>query len=180
MGRATSSRCQFLKNGDKKLRIKSQPDFYCGAMFIAVGIAFAWGATNYNVGDAARMGPGYFPLMLGVLMALVGVVVSLKAVGRSSPDPEKIGKWAWRPLVYVITGNVVFGLLLAGLPAIGLPAFGLIVAIYALTLIASMAQADWKLRPTLVLATALAIGSYLVFVMALSLQFPVWPEFITG
>lgn len=161
------------------MRIKSQPDFYCGVMFIAVGIAFAWGATNYNVGDAARMGPGYFPLMLGVLMALVGGVVAVKALGHT-PDPEKIGKWAWRPLVYVITANVVFGLLLAGLRTISLPAFGLIVAIYALTFIASMAQADWKFRTTLLLATALAIGSYLVFVVALKLQFPVWPEFITG
>jgi hypothetical protein len=161
------------------LKIKSQPDFYCGLMFVAVGIAFAWGATSYSVGDAARMGPGYFPLMLGVLMALVGLVVALKAVGRS-PEPEKIGKWAWRPLVYIITANVVFGLLLAGLPAIGLPAFGMIVAIYALTFIASMAQAEWKFRTTLILATALAIGSYLVFVLALKLQFPVWPDFITG
>lgn len=162
------------------MKIKSQPDFYCGAMFIAVGVAFAWGATNYHVGDAARMGPGYFPLMLGILMALVGVVVSLKAVGRSSPETEEIGKWAWRPLFYVITANVVFGLLLAGLPAIRLPAFGMIVAIYALTFIASMAQVEWKFRSTLVLATVLAIGSYLVFVLALKLQFPVWPEFITG
>ncbi len=162
------------------MHIKNQPDFYCGAMFIAVGAAFALGATNYNVGDAARMGPGYFPLMLGVLMALVGVVVSLKAVGRSDPEPEKIGKVAWRPLIHIITANVVFGLLLAGLPAIGLPAFGMIVAIYALTFVASMAQAEWKFLPTLILATVLALGSYLVFVLALKLQFPVWPDFITG
>jgi len=161
------------------LKIKSQPDFYCGVMFIVVGIAFAWGATNYNVGDAARMGPGYFPLMLGALMALVGMAVAFKALGHST-DPEKIGKWAWRPLIYIIAANVVFGVLLAGLRTISLPAFGLIVAIYALTFIASMAQAEWKFRTTLLLATALAIGSYLVFVVALKLQFPVWPEFITG
>jgi len=61
-----------------------------------------------------------------------------------------------------------------------LPAFGLIVAIYALTFIASMAQTDWKFKRTFILATVLAVGSYLVFVMALALQFPVWPEFITG
>ena len=147
---------------------------------MGTGIAFAWGATNYNVGDAIRMGPGYFPLMLGVLMAAVGLLVTLKALGRTSSDTEKIGKWAWRPLFYVIAANVVFGILLAGLRGIGLPAFGLIFGIYALTFIASMAQADWKLSTTLLLATVLAIGSYLVFVLALKLQFPVWPEFMTG
>jgi hypothetical protein len=149
-------------------------------MFVGAGVAFAWGATNYNVGTGARMGPGYFPLMLGVLMALVGAVITFKALVIETKDGDKIGKWAWRPLFYIIAANVVFGVLLAGLRNFNVPAFGLIVAIYALTFIASMAQAGWKFKTTLLLATALAVGSYLVFVMALALQFPVWPEFITG
>ncbi|MDO9361149.1 MAG: tripartite tricarboxylate transporter TctB family protein [Polaromonas sp.] len=162
------------------MKIKSQPDFYSGLMFVVAGIAFAWGATNYTVGDAARMGPGYFPLMLGILMALVGVVITFTALGKTDTAEEKIGKWAWRPLVYVIAANVIFGILLAGIRDWGIPAFGIIIGIYALTFVASMAQADWKFKPTLILATALAIGSYLVFVLALKLQFPVWPDFITG
>lgn len=162
------------------MHIKSQPDFYSGVMFMVCGVAFAWGATNYTVGNAARMGPGYFPLMLGALMALVGVVVTFNALGGGMPGEDKIGKWAWRPLFYVIAANVVFGVLLAGVRSLDIPAFGLIVAIYALTFIASMAQAGWKFVPTFMLATALAVGSYLVFVLALALQFPVWPEFITG
>ncbi len=80
----------------------------------------------------------------------------------------------------MIAANVIFGVLLAGVRDLGIPAFGIIVGIYALTFVASMAQPDWKFKPTLLLATALAIGSYLVFVLALKLQFPVWPEFITG
>ena len=162
------------------MHIKSQQDFYSGLMFMGAGVAFAWGATNYNVGTGARMGPGYFPLMLGVLMALVGAVITFTALVIETEDGDKIGKWAWRPLFYIIAANVVFGVLLAGLRNFNLPAFGLIVAIYALTFIASMAQAGWKFKTTLLLATALAVGSYLVFVMALALQFPVWPEFITG
>lgn len=126
------------------------------------------------------MGPGYFPFMLGILMTLVGVLVSSNALAITTSSEEKIGKWAWRPLFYVIAANVVFGVLLAGVRDVGLPAFGMIAGIYALTFIASMAQANWKFKPTLILATALAIGSYLVFVLALKLQFPVWPEFITG
>lgn len=162
------------------MNIKSQKDFFAGLMFMGVGVAFAWGATTYNVGTGARMGPGYFPLMLGVLLALIGVVITFKALVVETVGGDKIGKWAWKPLCYVIAANVVFGILLAGLPAIKFPAFGMIVAIYVLTFVASMAEPGWKFKTTLILATILAVGSYLAFVLALKLQFPVWPSFITG
>lgn len=149
-------------------------------MFVVVGVAFAWGATNYNIGDAARMGPGYFPFLLGILMAIVGAVVTAKSLVKGGADGDKIGPWAWRALFYVIAANFVFGVLLAGLRGFNVPAFGLMIGIYALTFIASMAQSGWKFKTTLILATVLAVGSYLVFVMALKLQFPVWPDFITG
>ncbi len=162
------------------MNIKSQKDFFAGLMFMGVGVAFAWGATTYNVGVGARMGPGYFPLMLGVLLALIGAAITFKALVVETVGGDKIGKWAWKPLFYIIAANVVFGILLAGLPAINFPAFGMIVAIYALTFISSMAEAGWKFKTTLILATVLAVGSYLAFVLALKLQFPVWPSFITG
>lgn len=162
------------------MQIKSQADFYSGLMFIVVGVAFAWGATSYKVGEAARMGPGYFPLILGILMAIVGIAVTLTALVVKTADGDKIGPWAWRPLFYIIAANIIFGVLLAGLRDFNLPAFGLIVGIYALTFIASMAQAGWKFKTTLILATVLAAGSYLVFVVALKLQFPVWPDFISA
>ena len=162
------------------MAIKSQKDFFSGLMFMAVGVAFAWGASTYNVGSGARMGPGYFPLMLGVLLALIGVVITFTALVVESEGGDKIGKWAWKPLFFIIAANVVFGILLAGLPGIKLPAMGLIVGIYALTFIASMAEAGWKFKTTFILATVLAVGSYLAFVVALKLQFPVWPAFFTG
>jgi hypothetical protein len=162
------------------VNIKSQKDFFAGLMFMGVGVAFAWGATTYNVGTGARMGPGYFPLMLGVLLALIGAVITFKALVVETVGGDKIGKWAWKPLCYIIAANVVFGVLLAGLPAIKFPAFGMIVAIYVLTFVASMAEPGWKFKTTFILATILAVGSYLAFVLALKLQFPVWPSFITG
>lgn len=162
------------------MNIKNQKDFFAGLMFMGVGVAFAWGATNYNVGTGARMGPGYFPLMLGVLMAVIGAAITFTSLVVETVGGGKIGKWAWKPLFYVIAANVVFGVLLAGLPSIKFPAFGLIVAIYALVFIASMAEAGWKFKTTLILATVLAVGSYFAFVVALKLQFPVWPSFITG
>lgn len=149
-------------------------------MFMGVGVAFSWGATTYNVGNGARMGPGYFPLMLGILMTLLGAVITFKALAVESAGDDKIGKWAWKPLFLVILANLVFGVLLAGLPSFGVPAMGMIVAIYALVFIASMAEDGWKFKNTFILATVLAVGSYVAFVLALKLQFPVWPAFITG
>ena len=162
------------------MNIKSQKDFFSGLMFMGIGVAFAWGATTYNVGNGARMGPGYFPLYLGVLMTILGAAITFKALVVESVGGDKIGKWAWKPLFFVILANLVFGVLLAGLPYFGRPAMGMIVAIYALTFIASMAEEGWKFKSTFILATVLAVGSYLAFVLALKLQFPVWPELITG
>ena len=162
------------------MNIKSQKDFFSGLMFMGVGAAFAWGATTYNVGEGARMGPGYFPLMLGILMAILGIAVTFKSLVVETEGGDKIGKWAWKPLVYIIAANLIFGILLGGLPSIKLPAMGMIAGIYALTFVASMAEAGWKVKNTFILATVLAAGSYVAFVVVLKLQFAVWPAFITG
>jgi hypothetical protein len=163
------------------MAIKSQKDFFAGLMYLSVGGAFAWGATTYSVGQGARMGPGYFPLLLGILLSVIGAAVIFSSLGRAAgSNGDKIGKWAWKPLFFIIAANVLFGILLAGLPSLNIPAMGLIVAIYALVFVASMAEEGWKFKTTLILATVLAMGSYLAFVVALKLQFPVWPAFLTN
>ncbi|MEZ0306442.1 MAG: tripartite tricarboxylate transporter TctB family protein [Ramlibacter sp.] len=162
------------------MKIKSQKDFFSGLMFLVVGIAFAWGATTYNIGEGARMGPGYFPLVLGILLAGIGAFTIFEALVVETEDGELIGSFAWRPLGYIIGANIVFGILLAGIPRFGIPAFGLIVAIYALVIISARAGDEFKWKEVLVLGTVLAIGSWLAFVKLLNLQFPVWPSFIVG
>ena len=162
------------------MKIKSQRDFFAGLMFTAVGVAFAWGATTYNVGNGARMGPGYFPLMLGIVLAALGAFVTFESLVVETADGEKVGPWAWRPLGYILGANLAFGVLLGGIPKIGFPSFGLILAIYALVLISSKAGDEFRLRDVLILATILAVGSYLAFILLLKLQIPVWPSFIAG
>ena len=162
------------------MRIKSQKDFWSGLMFMAAGIAFAWGATNYTIGEGARMGPGYFPLMLGVLLTVIGLFVVFEAMVVETEDGEPIGKFAWKPLFFIIASNLVFGLCLGGMPKIGVPAMGLIVGIYALTFIAALAGEEFKTKEVAVLATVLTVGSYLAFIVLLKLQFPVWPSFLTA
>ncbi len=162
------------------MNIKSQKDFFSGLMFTVVGVAFAWGATTYTVGNGARMGPGYFPLMLGIVMAIIGMIITFTALVTETPDGDKIGKWAWKQVFFILGANLAFGILLGGLPSLGVPAMGLIAAIYALTIIASLAGHEFNIKSVLVLATVLAIGSYFAFIWALKLQIQVWPTFITG
>ena len=160
--------------------LKSQKDFWSGLMFMGVGVAFAVGAQNYTIGSGARMGPGYFPLVLGVILAILGAVITFKALTVATADGDKIGKWAWKPLFFIILSNLAFGALLVGIPAWGIPHMGLVVAIIALTFIAAMAGDEFKFKEVAILAVVLVIGSYIAFIWGLNLQFPVWPSFISG
>ena len=160
------------------MNIKSQKDFFSGLMFMGVGVAFAWGASSYAIGSGARMGPGYFPLVLGVLLAFLGIIITFKALVVETMDGDKIGAFAWRPLIFIILANVVFGAFLGGLPRIGLPSMGLIAGIYALTFVACLAGEKFIFKEAFILATILAVFSYLAFIKLLNLQFPVWPAFI--
>ncbi len=162
------------------MAIKSEKDFYSGLLFVAVGVAFAWGATTYKVGDAARMGPGYFPLLLGILLAVLGVVVTFNALVVETEDGDKVGKFAWRPLFFIILSNLMFGVLLGGLPSIGLPYMGMIAAIIVLTFIAALAGEEFKFKEVLILSLILAASCYVTFIVMLKLQFPAWPAFIAG
>jgi hypothetical protein len=163
---------------EQLVNIKSQKDFFSGLMFLVVGLGFAVGAYGYGMGDGARMGPGYFPRMLGILLAILGSLITFKALTVATADGEKVGKWAWKPIVFILGANLVFGLLLGGLPSIKLPAMGMIAAIYALVIISSFAGDRVKMTEVLILATILSVGSYLAFIVLLKLQIPVWPTFL--
>jgi hypothetical protein len=159
------------------VNIKSQKDFFAGLMFIIIGAAFAIGAYSYSMGEGARMGPGYFPRLLGVLLAILGSVILFKSLTVATADGDKIGSIAWKPLVCIIGANLLFGVCIGGLPAIGLPALGMMVGIYVLVFVASIAAEQYKPVEVFILATVLAIISYLAFIKLLNLQFPVWPAF---
>ena len=161
------------------MRIKSQKDFFAGLMFLLVGLAFAWGAGSYSIGTGARMGPGYFPMVLGVLLAVLGLIVTITALVVETPGGDPVGSIAWKPLVFIIAGNLVFGASIGGLPSIGRPPMGLIFGIFALTFVASNAGDEFKFKEVLILAIILSVFSYGAFIMLLKLQFPVWPTFLT-
>jgi hypothetical protein len=162
------------------LSIKSQKDFASGVMFTVTGAAFAWNAaTSYNIGTAAQMGAGYFPLVLSSVLVLLGGFILFFSLVVETPDGGLIGEFAWRPLFAVVGANLSFGVLLGGLPFLACPSAGLVVAIYVLCGLALLADPGaFTVRRWLVLSSVLAAASYLLFIQLLKFTLPVWPEFI--
>jgi hypothetical protein len=160
------------------MHLKNQKDFLSGLLFMVLGVSFAWGASRYSIGNAARMGPGYFPLLLGAVLTVLGGFIVFKALVFETEDGGRMGGWAWRPVGFIVLANGVFGVLIGGLPWLGLPPMGLVLAIFALTVIAARAGTEFRWKEVLLLGLVLALGSYLVFVLLLKLQIAVWPAFV--
>lgn len=151
------------------MRIKNFKDFFTGILFVLFGGGFAWGATLYSLGTAAKMGPGYFPLMLGGLLTLIGVVVLIRSFAIDSDDSH-ITRIFIKPGLLLFGSIAAFALLLR--PA------GLVFSIFAIILISSLASRDLRFKEALISAIVLCIASIAVFVYTLRLQIPVWPAFI--
>ncbi len=154
------------------MKIKSQRDFVSGLLFLVVGVAFAWGATEYAFGTSARPGPGYFPFGLGILLALLGALVLFKALTLESEGGDPIGDIAWRPLLIIVAAVAIFGL--------ALPRLGLIVTLPLLITLSALASKEFHWRDVLISSVVLTAGSWALFIVGLKLTIPVWPVFING
>ena len=92
------------------MKIKSQRDFWSGLMFVVVGIAFAWGATNYNFGQfGAARARATSRSVWACCMAALGAVVLFKALTIETADGDPVGSFAWKPLLYIVGTVAVFG-----------------------------------------------------------------------
>ncbi len=152
------------------MKIKSQRDFWSGLMFIGIGLAFAWGATNYSFGSSARPGPGYFPFGLGILMALLGAAVLFKALTIETEGGDPIGAFAWKPLIIIVGAMVLFGLLL--------PRVGMFVALPLLVITSALAGDEFHPVEALINAAIITAFSWLVFIYGLNLTIPLKPWFM--
>jgi hypothetical protein len=153
------------------VKIKSQKDFWSGLMFLAVGIGFAWGATNYSFGVAARPGPGYFPFGLGILLAILGGFILFESLVVETEDGEPIGAWAWKPLLIITFSVVLFGFIL--------PRLGMLISLPILIVVCSLAGDEFHWKDALISVVVLTLGSWLIFIKGLSLVIPVLPPFLT-
>lgn len=154
------------------MKIKSQRDFWSGLMFIAVGIGFALGARDYSFGSSARPGPAYFPFGLGVLLAILGGVLTFKALTIASEGGDKIGSFAWRPLVCIVGSVALFGFML--------PRFGMFISLPVLIVLCSFAGDEFSWVAVLSSAVVLTVFCWFVFIWGLGLTIPLWPSFGIG
>ncbi|WP_025137461.1 tripartite tricarboxylate transporter TctB family protein [Achromobacter sp. DH1f] len=151
------------------MQLRNRQDFWSGVMFIALGLGFAWQASSYQMGTAARMGPGYFPFWLGIVLALLGAIVLLGSMSKKAQE-TRVDKFDWRIVLLVVGSVVIYGLVLKLL--------GIYISVFILVVISSLASHEFSLKVAVANGIFLVVFSYLAFVKGLGLIFPLWPSFL--
>jgi hypothetical protein len=146
-----------------QLEFRSSKDFWSGVMLIAVGAAAILIARNYTFGNALRMGPGYFPSVLGGLLVLFGIY--LVAVGLRRHDKIE-GSWSLRALIVLPLSLTLFGLLMERA--------GFVPALLVLIVGSASAGSEFKLLEVLALAAGLTAMAVVLFVWAIGLPYPLF------
>ncbi len=152
------------------MSIRNRKDFWSAVMFVLFGVLFIIWSRDYQFGTAQRMGPGYFPTVLGYMLVFLGALVGLPALRRSAEETH-VGGIGWRGLL-VILGSVA-------LYAFLLPKAGFVLSMAALVFLSAVGSEEFRWKTAAISVVVLGIASYLVFVKGLELQFPVWPPFLT-
>ena len=149
--------------------IRHRKDFYAGVMFMAFGAAAIVIGSKYALGTAARMGPGYFPRILGLLLIGLGALLALRSMrGPATASP----RLKWRPTAIVLASVVGFGLIVEKT--------GLLVSTILLIFCASTASHEFRWKEALASGVFFALLAIAVFVLGLKIQLPVWPTFLSG
>lgn len=142
--------------------IRSPKDFWSGIMFLFFGLAAVYIAREYQMGTAGRMGAAYFPVMLGWLLAAIGLVTALGGLARPGAPLER---WAFKDMFLVLVSVILFAALVRGA--------GLVVAVPLLVLLSSYASREFNWKMSLALAIGATAVTVVLFVMALGLPLPI-------
>lgn len=159
------------------MKIGNPTDFWSGVMFGATGLLFALVALGVKLGDVvllqgyamgtpARMGPGFFPFWLGVILLGIGVVIAISAVREKHGEP--VEKFHWGPVGWVLGAVCIFGFLMKPI--------GMVLAGIILVVVASFGSHDFKWKPVLILAVCLSVICAAVFAFGLKLPLPLCPD----
>jgi hypothetical protein len=147
------------------MRIRAPKDFWAGVMFCGFAAVAIIGALGYSLGTAGRMGPGYFPLLLGILLAGLGLVL----VGRSLVlEGGRLPRFELQPVLVLALAVCLFGALVE--PA------GLVPALAVLTPLSAWAGTQFRWPEVIALTLALIVFSVGIFVYVLGLPLTLWPS----
>jgi hypothetical protein len=146
------------------MKIRAEKDFWSGVMFLGFALVAIVAARGYSMGSGGKMGPGYFPMLLGIALAGLGAVL----VGRSLVlDGARLTRLQVRPTLMIVLGVILFGLMI--------PYLGLVVALATVTAVSAFATRESRPLEVAALAAVLAAFSVGIFVYALRLPLTVWP-----
>lgn len=146
------------------LRIRSVKDFSAGLMFIVIGAVFGLGANQYPMGTAVRMGPAYFPSILGWGTVILGLLVLVESFFVDEAPPTRT---AWRPLILVLGAVTLFGALIN--------TGGLITATAVLIIVSALGGHEFRWKEAIISAVLMSITVWAVFDKALGLPFKLFP-----
>jgi hypothetical protein len=141
---------------------KALKDVLAGLIFVLLGAGFVFGALSYDIGTPTRMGPGFMPLALGLIVAGLGILIIVK--GYVAGEGDEIGEIPWRATILIVASIVLFGLTVRGA--------GLVPSLFASTLIAGLAPQRSGIVWPAVIAVGLTVASVLIFVVGLQLRLP--------
>ena len=145
------------------VRVKSPQDLGAGAVFVLIGVAGFYFGSDLAMGSAARMGPGYFPMLLSGLITALGLIVGFGSLAVEGPPIEPV---QLRPILFIVAAILIFGFLIE--------LVGLALTAILLTLFAAYARPEVKLGETLILGAGLALFTVVVFVYLLGQALPAW------
>jgi hypothetical protein len=141
-------------------------DLLAGLIFVAFGLAFAATSLSYELGTPLRMGPGYFPLVLGGILVVLGVLIVGKGLVAGAGEEGRLGSIPWRALVLIVLALLFFGLTVRGL--------GVVPATAVTVLLTALASHRTGILAAVAIAAGLTVLCVLIFVLALQLRLPVF------
>jgi Tripartite tricarboxylate transporter TctB family len=149
--------------------IRNPKDFFAALIYLAVGLGAIYLGRDLPMGTALKMGPAYFPAVLGWLLAFIGVLSLVRSfLRKGTPIP----KFAWKPLLLITGATVVFGLIVRGA--------GLVVALPLFIIMTAFASVSFRWRPMLILAVVSTVLCALVFVIGLGVPLPLIGRWLSG
>jgi hypothetical protein len=141
-------------------------DFWGGSLMLVLGIVVAIQGSTYSIGTLSRMGPGYFPLALGVILALSGIAIAIKGYLETPAPEEKPLPPEWKAWFLICASVIAFVVLTEFL--------GLVAGTFAVVFISALADRDNTWKHALILALAIVVVAVVVFWWALQIQLPLF------